>query len=118
MSGKFVSLILAASIAVTGLTAAPAQAGERDVARVLAALAGIAVIGVVLHEAQKNRRYAAPQHPRPIYGNGRSFRKTKGHKRQHTVADNAHRHADRRRAGRALEHPQDRYSARPRLNGY
>lgn len=68
MSGKFISLVLAASIAVTGLTAAPAQAGNRDVGRLLAALVGVAVVGAVLYDAQRNRRFAAPvHHPKPIY---------------------------------------------------
>ena len=134
MSGRFISLILAASVAVTGLTAAPAQAGDRDVARALAALAGIAVLGAAIHDAQKNKRYIAPQHyTRPVYGERRHHKAHKRHKR-HAIAERAYwrgyndhrrlvheRRADRRwerRAHRHDHHGQYGYSARPYRYGY
>jgi hypothetical protein len=64
MSGKFISFIIAASIAVTGMTAAPAQASDRDLARALAAIAGVAIIGVAINEGRKDKRHAAPREHR------------------------------------------------------
>ena len=60
MSGKFISLIMAASLAVTGMTAAPAQASDKDVARALAAIAGIAIIGAAIHDNNKKHKRHDP----------------------------------------------------------
>lgn len=51
---KFISLIAGASILITGLAAAPARAGDDDVARALAALVGIAIIGAAINDARKD----------------------------------------------------------------
>ncbi|MFD0859617.1 cation:proton antiporter [Roseovarius aquimarinus] len=61
MSRKFITLVIAASIAVTGFTAAPARASDRDLARALATIAGIAIVGVAINEARKTDRRAAPR---------------------------------------------------------
>ena len=45
MSTRFIGLIAAASIAITAIGAAPARADEDDVARALAVILGLAVIG-------------------------------------------------------------------------
>jgi len=70
MSGKFISLILAASLAVTGMTAVPARADDQDVARALAAIAGIAIIGAVIHDKNKSKRRPAPYVSSRSYGHG------------------------------------------------
>ncbi len=76
MSGKFISIIIAASIAVTGITASPAQADERDLARALAAIVGVAVIGAAVQDSRNDKRYAAPQKYRK-----QKFQKQKKHRR-------------------------------------
>lgn len=52
----FIALIVISAIAITGFSAAPAQAGQKDLNRALAALAGLAVLGVVIHEVRKDDR--------------------------------------------------------------
>jgi hypothetical protein len=109
MSGKFISFVLAASIAVTSLTAAPAQADGRDVGRLLAALVGIAVVGAVLHDAQQNRRFAAPvHHPKPIYSSKDTLAQYAPQRSLRPKA--AGQHIERTASSASLD--QDRYSAR------
>ncbi len=52
MHRKFIALILASALAITGLSAAPARA-DGDTARLLAGLAALALIGAAI---QKNHR--------------------------------------------------------------
>ena len=52
---KFIALIAATSIAVTGLTAAPAQAKD-DTAKIIAGVAALALIGVAISKSNKSRR--------------------------------------------------------------
>ncbi|WP_113911012.1 hypothetical protein [Roseovarius dicentrarchi] len=122
MAGKFITLILAASVAITGLTAAPARASDRDLALALGALVGVAVIGAAIHDAKKKdrRRAAARQHPRPQYGTQhRSHRAQKQHRSrsyQQGYDDHRRKVQDRRahrRMHRRDQRPQYGYSARP-----
>jgi hypothetical protein len=135
MSRKFISLIIAASIAVTGMTAAPAQAGERDLARALAAIAGIAIAGAVIHDARKDKGYVAQRQYRPQYRpqyqpqRKHAYKSKRKHAYQprHPAAERAYRQGfrDHRRVvreRRAERHHgyggQERYSARPYGRGY
>ncbi|WP_324753015.1 hypothetical protein [Roseovarius sp. Pro17] len=141
MSRKFISLIVAASIAVTGMTAAPAQAAsDRDLARALAAIAGVVIVGAVIQEARKDKRQVAPRYYnnnayrtyRPYRAEPKHVRKherkhMRKHKRKHhkSAVDRAYRqgYADHRRIvrerraqRRAPQYQygdQHRYSARP-----
>ncbi|PVA10051.1 hypothetical protein DC366_10370 [Pelagivirga sediminicola] len=125
MAGKFISIVLAASVAVTGLTAAPARAADRDVARALAAIAGIAIVGAVIHDAQKNKRRAeARHHPRPVYKTHRPYRAEKRHHRRKAIRERAyrrgynyHRRDTRPRRAERRHGSQHGYSARPRRYG-
>ncbi|MFW8593678.1 hypothetical protein [Cribrihabitans neustonicus] len=67
---KFIALILAVSLAITGFSAAPARANE-DVAKVLAGLALLGIIGAVINDRKDDhhsvsRAYTAE----PQYGHG------------------------------------------------
>lgn len=140
MSGKFITLIIAASIAVTGMTANPARAGDRDVARALAAIAGIAIIGAAIHDHNKNKRrhdgYVSSRghghkahnpyrHQRKAHRQqrrqqelNRAYRQGyKAHRRE-VQQRRAHRHGYRRAYGNGYRqgYGQQRYSARPRYN--
>lgn len=53
---KFIALITATSIAVTGLTIAPAHAGKNDTAKIIAGVAALALIGVAISESKKRKR--------------------------------------------------------------
>lgn len=74
MHRKFIALIIAAGIAVTGLSAAPARADE-DVAKVLAGLAMLAIIGKAISDSRDDgshvHRRAHPQPAPPIGRPGR-----------------------------------------------
>lgn len=83
MHRKFIATIVAAALAVTAIGSAPARADE-DVLRALAAIAGIAIVGKVIHDRNERKRtqntvtrntYKAPAHnnrkvydlaPRPL----------------------------------------------------
>ncbi|NRB16344.1 MAG: hypothetical protein HRU33_01880 [Rhodobacteraceae bacterium] len=71
---KFIAFILAASIAITGFSAAPARAGD-DVAKLLAGLAVLGILGVAINKDRHQRstvtrRAVVPapvyQRPRPL----------------------------------------------------
>ena len=111
MARKFMSLIIAASIAVTGLSAAPAQASDRDLARALAAIAGVAIIGAVIHDNNKSKRRVI-QHHQPR-------QKFYGHAPRARAYDRPHR-AERRsyRKGFRNGYGQRHYSARPHRRGH
>lgn len=71
----FIAAVLAAAIAVTGLTAAPARA-DNDAAKVIAGVAALAVLGAVVADARKSDR------PKVIYTAPRSYGHT-GHYTRH-----------------------------------
>ncbi len=57
MYRSFITTIAAASVALTTLGAAPAFADrDNDLAHALAAIAGIAVVGALIHENKKKRK--------------------------------------------------------------
>jgi len=117
MSGKFIALIVAASIAVTGFTAAPAKAGDRDVARALAAIAGIAIIGVAINEHNKsqNRRshVVTRGHNNYVSHQPRQHKQAKRFNHAYQQGYNAHRREVRQHRAQRRAHQQWGYSARP-----
>jgi hypothetical protein len=62
MHKKFITAVAAASIMITGFAAAPARADSDDTKRALAALLGIAIIGAVIHDANKDHEYTVRRH--------------------------------------------------------
>lgn len=140
MSAKFISLVVAASMAVTSFTAAPARASDKELARALAAIAGIAIIGAAIHDNSKrkdshvstrgNHGYYGHQ-PRRAHKNvHRSHKKQRrqaAKQRAYQQGYNAHqrevkqRRAERRAARRAYHYGhqyQGGYSARPYNYGH
>ncbi|WP_138935671.1 hypothetical protein [Roseovarius arcticus] len=120
MSGKFISFIVAASIAVTGMTAAPAQASDRDLARALAAIAGVAIIGAAVHDSRKDKRHAAPSRYRSKKSYRaaprRAYQQPYAYQQRRPAVERAYRQGvrDQRRVERRHGHGQQRgYSARP-----
>lgn len=60
---KFIAFIAAASIAITGFSAAPARADE-DVAKFIAGLALLGILGAAINNSRKDDHAAArPQYP-------------------------------------------------------
>ena len=55
---QFIAIVVTTAVAITGISAAPARAGQDDVAKALAALAGLAVLGVVIHNARDDDKKA------------------------------------------------------------
>ena len=53
---KFIATILAASIAITGFTAAPARADSDDYVKVIAGIAALAVIGSVIADKDDDHK--------------------------------------------------------------
>jgi len=68
MYRRIITTIVAASIAITAIGATPARADDRDVARALAAILGIAVVGKIIHDKKKDKQRAVTRHqPAPVY---------------------------------------------------
>tara|TARA_R110002049_G_scaffold44333_5_gene130041 strand:- start:91967 stop:92476 length:510 start_codon:yes stop_codon:yes gene_type:complete len=70
MYRKVIATIAAASIALTALGSVPAYAGDKDVARALAAILGVAVVGKIIHDKKKDREReeaAARERHIPVY---------------------------------------------------
>ncbi|WP_406647864.1 hypothetical protein QEZ52_03005 [Aliisedimentitalea scapharcae] len=59
---RFIAIVLAASVAVTGFTAAPARAGD-DLGKILAGLAAIALIGVAVEKRRKDKAEVVTRNP-------------------------------------------------------
>lgn len=51
---KFIALVAGLSIAITGLSVAPAAADQDDTARALAAILGLAIVGAAIHNSRKD----------------------------------------------------------------
>jgi hypothetical protein len=64
-------MISAASIAITALGATPAQADEDDLAKALAVIAGIAIIGKVIHDKKKRDQQVTRHDNVPLYSEPR-----------------------------------------------
>jgi len=93
MSGKFISLIMAASVAVAGIAAAPARADNDDIAKVLAGIAAIAVVGAVIHKSKdRNNDRAVTRH----YYNDNSYVPHRKHHRKHKRRHHRKHHAHNR----------------------
>ncbi len=69
MYRRFIALVTAASLALTAIGAAPAQAGnDEDLAKALAVILGVAVVGKIIHDKKKEREQVVSRHqPAPVY---------------------------------------------------
>ena len=78
MSRKFMSFVLATALTVTGLSSAPAHAGNNDFAKALVGIAAVAMIAKAIEQENTTRRaaqaqphhshtYAKPQYHKPQY---------------------------------------------------
>lgn len=69
MYRKFIAGVIAAAVVVTTLGASPARADDKDVARAVAAILGIAIVGKIIHDRNKDRDEEAVTHrrPEPVY---------------------------------------------------
>ena len=65
---RFIATLTVVAIAVTAVSAAPAHADDRRVARTAAAILGLAVVGALIHDANKDRsdKYVEPQPRRHV----------------------------------------------------
>jgi len=61
---KFIAFIVATSIAITGFSAAPARADE-DVAKFIAGMALLGILGAAINDARKNDRAVTQPHYYP-----------------------------------------------------
>lgn len=59
---QFIAVIAAAAIAITGLSAAPARAGDDDVAAALAVILGLAVVGTAIKKRNDDKKARAQVH--------------------------------------------------------
>ena len=89
---KFIATILAASVAVTGLTAAPARAGNDDIAKVLLGATALVVIGSAIAQgSERNRPVIYRNAPRPK-GVTHNHRYKAPVRHRNTYAPARHRH--------------------------
>lgn len=64
MHRKFITLIVATAMAVTGFST-QVRAGEKDFAKALAGLAALAIIGAVVHDKKKDKPVVSSRNPSP-----------------------------------------------------
>jgi hypothetical protein len=95
MTRKLIATILAASMAITSINVGTAQAGDREVARILFGATALAIIGTALAAEQRKQEQATvkthtpryqqhykPQHqPRPDHGHAHKKPAKKNHYR-------------------------------------
>ena len=67
MYRKFIATVAAASIALTALGSVPAVAGERENAKLIAALLGLAVVGKIISDNKNDRKQVNHHQPAPVY---------------------------------------------------
>ena len=91
MYRKFIATILATAVAITGLTAAPARAGDNDVLKVLGGVAAIAIIGAAIAESRdRDDKVTRGYH---YYNRNRHPNRHRHH--AHTHRDRGHHHSHR-----------------------
>lgn len=73
MSRKFIATIVAGAIAITGFTAAQAQAGDRDLARFLAGATALVIIGKAISD-NNDRRHKQQAVTRSHRHHGHAYR--------------------------------------------
>ena len=76
MHKRFIAIIITATVAITGFTAAPARADSDDLAKALAGIAALAIVGKIIHDRNEDKRavtrhnvYKPPHHvqrPHPV----------------------------------------------------
>ncbi|MEO9516818.1 MAG: hypothetical protein ABJH45_07855 [Paracoccaceae bacterium] len=66
MHRQFIAVITATSIAITAFAAQPTRAGNDDVARTLAAIAGIAILGAAIKNSHDKKKERVVQHSHPV----------------------------------------------------
>lgn len=68
MFRKLTITVTAAAMALTSFAATPARADDDDVAKALAALVGIAIVGKIVHDEKKKKKKKHPGtvKPRPL----------------------------------------------------
>ncbi len=134
MYRRFIAIILATAVAITGLTAAPARADNDRLLKILGGVAAVAIIGAAIKEAKDNdkvaRRYPYynthrpqtrhRQHKHHRYHKSHGYRghhkhhkhsKHHGHNKSHKHHSHDHRH----RGDRDMHRRQD-HRARPLPN--
>lgn len=111
MHRAFIRLLAATSIVITGIgiAAAPARANDNDAANALAALLGLAIVGAVIHNKNKDddhvsRHQTHTNHHKPKHHNKHGHT---SHKQKH----NAHKHGHNNRH-------QNTYNHRPRHSSH
>lgn len=70
---KFIAMIVAASIAITGFSAAPARADE-DVAKFIAGMALLGILGAAINDARKDDRGHVTRTYKPPHNHGHAPR--------------------------------------------
>ncbi|WP_264211681.1 hypothetical protein [Leisingera thetidis] len=77
---KFIALVVAASIAITGFAAAPARADE-DVAKILGGLALLGIIGAAIKHSRDDDRVVTRHYTPPPQSHSYGGHKHQGHNR-------------------------------------
>ncbi|UYV37125.1 hypothetical protein N4R57_19535 [Rhodobacteraceae bacterium D3-12] len=110
MSRKFITLVVAASIAVSGVTASQVEAGNKRTRNIIAGAAALAIIGAAIADSnsRKNRAHVSTQNLRP-----------RGHHQGHKNNRHAPKHGHQGRnhkkpIAQAPRHQSPRTNVRPR----
>ena len=64
---RFIAVVAAVAISVTGITAAPARAGNDDAGKALAALLGLAIVGAIIADQRNDRKDTKKTVIKPVH---------------------------------------------------
>ncbi len=103
---KFIAIILGLSVAIAGLSAAPARAGDRDLLKILGGVAAVAIIGSAIANAKDRddhvtrNNYYYNKKPRVGHRHGhRHHTKHRYHKYGHKKHDHGYKHRSKHHNG-------------------
>lgn len=92
----FISLILASALAITGVSAAPARAGDDDIAKWIAGVAALAIIGAAIADNDRDKKQVVTRNRGYNYNKGHGHRHNynhgHGHKHGYAHKQNFHRY--------------------------
>lgn len=117
MTRKFISTLCAAAVALTAISSTPAQADNNDdLARALAAVLGVAIIGKIIHDKndRDDRKVTRRHQPEPVY---RTHKKKQVTRQEHRLQPRDLPRRVERDRKRRKDHQQTRRVDRKLLPG-
>ncbi|WP_299027153.1 hypothetical protein [uncultured Sulfitobacter sp.] len=102
---RFIGTVTAAALAMTAFTAAPAFADNDRTARTIATILGLAAVGAIIHENNKDKKRARQTHAKPVRKQHSLVHRHGAQQHSHANGRNAHRHTHTQQRQRVQPKP-------------